>query len=84
MSTLPQACSKGSKYVLGDKSYCYNIGMQDPLIREMVIIGIVNHDDGVYYTSDKNLWIREDNIFRTRKEAYNHLIKQAESEMIEP
>jgi hypothetical protein len=59
------------------------VGMQTHLILEISINGIVKNEDGLYYTCDKNLWYKEENLFKSRKEAYNHLIKQAESEMLE-
>lgn len=78
------ACTKGSKFVIGEKIYFYNIGMQHPLIVEMVVKGVVNNDDGLYYTADKSMWIKEEFLFKSRKDAYKHLIEQAEAEMLSP
>jgi len=73
----------GSKFQLGDKIYCFAIGMQKPLIHELTVNGILNdqENDAVLYTDDKSAWIREEFLFKTRKEAYRHLIQQAETEM---
>lgn len=85
-STLIPASTnaKGSKYTLGDKVYLYNIGVQYPLIRDFVVVGIVNNDDGIYYTPDKNMWTKEEFLYKSRKEAYRSLIMQAENEMNSP
>ena len=78
----PQPCNKTSRFTLGDKVYCYNVGMQSPLVVEVTIKGLVNNDDGIYYTADKSLWIKEEFLFKNRKDAYKSLISQAESEMV--
>jgi len=72
------------KYEIGEKVYLFNLGMQNPLIAEMIINGIVNNDDGFYYTPDKKVWIKEEFIFKARMEAYRALIQQSENEMNHP
>ena len=91
MTTLNQAIEpckilkshSGSKFQLGDKIYCFNIGMQKPLVHELTVKGIVNdqENDSVLYSDDKSAWIKEEFLFKTKKEAYRHLILQAETEM---
>jgi len=76
--------TKGGKFSIGDKIYSFNINMQHPLVNEVVVKGIVNNDDGIYYTGDKNLWIKEEFLYKTRKDAYRSLIQQAENEMNQP
>jgi len=73
----------GSKFQLGDKIYCFNIGMQKPLIHELTVNGIMNdqENNSVLYSDDKSAWIKEEFLFKTRKEAYRYLIQQAEAEM---
>lgn len=81
--TVIPACTKGSKFTMGEKFYCFNIGMQFPLISEHIVNGIIN-DDGLKYTSDKSMWFKEEYLFKSKKDAYKHLIEQAESEMLSP
>lgn len=74
----------GSKFQIGEKAFLYNIGMQFPLISPLQIKGVMEHDDGVYYTEDKFKWIREEYLYKSRSAAYRSLIKQAENEMNTP
>lgn len=73
-----------SKFQIGDKLYCFNIGMQHPLVIDFVVKGIVHNDDGMFYSADKSVWVKEDYLYNNRKEAYRALIKQAENEMNSP
>lgn len=73
------------KYGIGDKIFLYNVNMQNPLVTEMVIAGIITNDDGFYYTNiEKSGWVKEDFVFKARMEAYRALIQQAENEMKQP
>lgn len=71
---------QSTKFNIGDIAYCYNIGMQFPLIREIVIKGVVKNDDGVHYTSDIQSWIKEEYVYCNKKIAYENLIVQANNE----
>lgn len=82
METLNQ--SPTSKYSIGDKLYCFNVGMQHPLVNEIIVAGVVKNDDGLYYSADKSLWIKEEFLYPTRKDSYNALIQQAQNEMNQP
>jgi hypothetical protein len=55
-----------------------------PLIIEFQIKAIRESENAVFYSADTVHWIREDFVFKNRYSAYRALIKQAESEMIEP
>ncbi len=68
-------------YSINDTVFLYNSGAQDPLISSMVIKGIVNHEDGFYYTSDKSMWIKEEYLSSDVNQAYLKIIKQAQEEM---
>lgn len=82
-SQVIPACTKGSKFVIGEKFYVFNIGMQNPLIAELIVKGIVNDETGLMYTHDKNMWIKEEYLFKNRKDAYKALISHAEAEMLD-
>ena len=74
----------GSKFTIGDKVYCFNLNFQHPLVNEFTIKGIINNDDGLYYTADRSIWIKEEYLYKTRKDCYKKLIEQAENEMNSP
>ena len=75
---------KLNKFCIDEKLYCFNIGMQSPLIKEFVVKGIVSNDDGLFYSQDKNAWIKEEYLYKDRKAAYKYMIQQAENEMNQP
>ena len=72
-----------NRFNIGDTAYAYNVGMQFPLIRELTIVGIVENEDGMYYTNDMSLWIKDEFLFDDKDKAYKSLIIQAEKEMDE-
>lgn len=75
---------KVNKYCIDEKLYSFSMGVQSPLIRNFVVKGIISNDDGLFYTQDKNTWIKEEFFYKTRKDAYRALIQQAENEMNQP
>lgn len=73
-----------NKYQLGDKLYCFNVAGVKPLIADFIVEGMVSNEGVVLYTKDKTNWVREDYLFRARKEAYTALIAEAQIEMNTP
>lgn len=73
-----------SKYGIGDTLYCFNIGMQNPLVTKIVVLGVVKNDDGLYYSADKSMWIKEEYLYPSRKDSYKAIISQAQNEMESP
>lgn len=75
------------KFWINEKAFCYNPEMQ-PLITEFQVKAIHDKGNGIYYSGDpingEQRWIREDFLHKNRYAAYRSLIKQAESEMIDP
>lgn len=76
--------SKVNKYNIGDKAYIVNVNMQSPLVVEFLIVGIITNDEGLFYSADRNAWVKEEFLHISRKEAYRCLISQAEGEMNSP
>jgi hypothetical protein len=68
------------KFNIGDTAYCYNVGMQFPLIKEIVIKGIIKKDNETFYTDDLKLWIKEEYVYCNKKIAYENLVVQANNE----
>jgi hypothetical protein len=73
-----------NKYQLGEKLYYFNVGGIRPLVTVFEVNGMVFNEGAVLYTKDKNNWVKEDYLFRTRMESYTALISQAQAEMINP
>ena len=82
--TVANTGSKGSKFGVGDKTYVYNVSMQAPLVMEFEIVGVIKNDEGLFYSHDRNQWVKEEYLFKSRKEAYKSLIAQAENELQQP
>lgn len=76
--------SKINQYNIGEQVFVYNVGMQSPLVSEFVIAGIISNDEGLFYSHDRSQWIKEDYLYKTRKDAYKSLITRAETEMKQP
>ncbi len=76
--------NKMNKFSIGDKVYMYCGSMCSPLVTDIVINGIISNEGSILYTTDRSAWIREEYLFKARKEAYNALIQQAENEMQQP
>lgn len=75
---------KASKFGVGDKTYVWNVGMQAPLVVPFEIMGIIKNAEGIFYTHDSQHWVKEEYLHLSRKEAYQNMISQAESEMNQP
>lgn len=82
-SVIP-AAKKGTKYTIGDKAYVFNVNMQAPLVMEFTIVGMISMEGSLFYTSNREAWVKEEYIHPSRKEAYRCLIQQAENEMKQP
>lgn len=75
-----------TKFNISDKVIAINVGHKLPFIKEFVITGIaVRESDGkgeTFYTNDNSNWIPESSLFISKREAYNNIINQCESELI--
>jgi len=71
------------KFWINEKAFVFNPDMQ-PLIVDFHIKAIQEQNGSIFYTQDKQKWVREDFVYKNRYSAYRALIKQAESEIIEP
>jgi hypothetical protein len=83
-ATNASASKAKNKFNIDDKAYVYNVSMQSPLVMEFLIVGIISNDEGLFYTHDRQQWVKEEYLYRTRKEAYKSLIAQAENELQQP
>lgn len=73
-----------NKFSIGQKVYTYSLPSSVHLVTHFEVVAIVSNDDGLYYSPDKNTWIKEETIFADRMEAYKHIIHRCENEMNQP
>lgn len=75
-----------TKFNISDNVIAINVNYKLPFVREFVITGIAVRDsDGqreTFYTNDNSNWVPESSLFASKKEAYNHIINQCESELV--
>lgn len=75
-----------TKFNIADRVSAINVGHKLPFTKEFVITGIsVRESDGTsetFYTNDNSNWIPESSLFVSKREAYNYIINQCESELI--
>lgn len=72
-----------SKFELKSTLY-FVTGGQNPLVSGLLAKAIVQDESGFYYTPDNKTWIKEENLYATRDEAYQAIIKQATDELAQP
>lgn len=71
-----------AKFNIADKVITINVGYKLPFTREFEITGIAIKDGEPFYINPDIGWVPESAVFASRREAYNYIISQCESELV--
>lgn len=72
-----------TKFNIGDKVFVLNMGHSLPFTKAFCVQGISVKENGVFYTTGNGEWVNELALFCSKKEAYNFIIHQCESELMD-